>query len=324
MSVDFVEFRDAIERSGPNRTSRNFPGRQDDRYVDGCLFPRFTPKFAIDFSKPLKVFTIGSCFARNIETFLKKSGFELPTLSFQAPSTELAGAPNVLLNEYSPATMAQRIRMGLRGESFPLESIVPSGEQRFADLLLPGVAQKPKYDVTYERALERRMQVDKVYEELGAADLVILTLGFVETWYDSETKLFLNRLPPLRFASANPGRFHFSRLNAAKCVSILDEALVMLADLKINVILTVSPVPLHTTFSTDDCVVANEYSKSALRVCAEELRLRHENVDYFPSYEIVRSGGLSNFIEDNIHVEQRVVDMVVDYMISMYSVGPQI
>jgi hypothetical protein len=43
------------------------------------------------------------------------------------------------------------------------------------------------------------------------------------------------------------------------------------------------------TFSTMDIVVANTWAKSLLRAVAQEWAAAHENVDYFPSYEIVQN-----------------------------------
>ena len=321
MQEESLEFRAVVERSGSNRRNRNFPGRDDDRASDGCLFPRFTPKFTLDFSKPLKVFTIGSCFARNIEPGLKKMGAMLPTLAFSAPDDELPGpgTSNEMLNEYTPGTMAQRIHQGLDTTAFSLDSIVSSGGDRVADLLLPGLPHKPKYDVTYERALERRSQIDAVYSQLRSSDVVVLTLGYVEAWFDAQTNLYLNRAPPMHFAAKSPGRFHLMRLNVDQSLARLDGAVRRLSDLNIKIIVSVSPVPLHTTFTPVDCVIANEYSKSVLRVCADELSRSYANVDYFPSYEIVRSGGLANFSADNIHVKPQIVSLATDYMMTMYS-----
>lgn len=321
MSDQILEFRAVVEQSGGNRENRNFPSRKDDRASDGCLFPRFTPKFTLDFSKSPKVFTIGSCFARNIERHMQPLGATVPTLTYSAPEGELPGVGGAvqMLNEYTPGTMAQRIKYGINAQPFSEESIVPSGDGRVADLLLPGLPQKSKYDVTPERALQRRSQIDAIYSDLRTADVAILTLGFVEAWYDNHTSLYLNRMPPVHFAAQSPGRFQLMRLNVDQSLSLLGEAIRMLSDLNIKTILTVSPVPLHTTFMPADCVIANEYSKSVLRVCAEELTRNNANVDYFPSYEIVRSGGLSNFIEDNIHVRPDVVSLVTGYMTTMYS-----
>jgi hypothetical protein len=325
MAIDEVEFRSVVERSGNNRKDRNFPSRADDRAADGCLFPRFVPKFSLDFSKPLKVFTIGSCFARNIEGHLQACGATLPTLAYRAPDGELpgGGTQNEMLNEYTPGTMAQRVQHGLNAMAFPAESIVPSGSGRVADLLLPGLPQKSKYDVTPDRALERRSQIDAIYRELRTSDVAILTLGFIEAWYDAHTALYLNRMPPMHFAAQNPGRFYLRRLNVDQSLALLEGPIRALSELGLKTILTVSPVPLHTTFMPADCVIANEYSKSVLRVCAEELSRSFANVDYFPSYEIVRSGGLSNFVEDNIHVKQDIVALVTNYMTTMYSMDPE-
>jgi hypothetical protein len=84
---------------------------------------------------------------------------------------------------------------------------------------------------------------------------------------------------------------------------MLDEAIGALIEAGTDkILLTVSPVPLTKTFTNEDAVVANSYSKSVLRVCAQELKERHPEVDYFPSFEIVSSCGLDSFKEDNIHV----------------------
>ncbi len=51
-------------------------------------------------------------------------------------------------------------------------------------------------------------------------------------------------------------------------------------------ILTVSPVPLMATMTDRHVLQATVYSKSVLRVAAEEMVRRRPNADYFASYEI--------------------------------------
>jgi hypothetical protein len=53
------------------------------------------------------------------------------------------------------------------------------------------------------------------------------------------------------------------------------------------VVLTVSPVPLVATMEDRSIIQSTTYSKSVLRVCAEEMRRRYDFVDYFWSYEII-------------------------------------
>ncbi|MCA9656720.1 MAG: GSCFA domain-containing protein [Myxococcales bacterium] len=81
--------------------------------------------------------------------------------------------------------------------------------------------------------------------------------------------------------------------------------------------IAVSPVPFNTTFSGRDAYCANTYSKSILRVCAEELA-QHPEVDYCPSFEMVTSGGADVYGEDNIHVVDAVVERVVETMLRAY------
>lgn len=201
----------------------------------------------------------------------------------------------------------------LEGRQFSDEAIVSVNDQDYTDLLLPFGA-----DVPLARALERRRDIGAVYGDLRAADVVIVTLGFVDAWFDNETNLYLNRMPPHAFARKNGGRFVFKRLGVSDVIALLEPAFNGLLTCGARIVLTVSPVPIQTTFSDKDCVVANEYSKSVLRVCADHLSNK-DGVDYFPSYEIVRSGGLAAYIDDQVHVRDDVVRGIVDYMVSVYS-----
>jgi hypothetical protein len=45
------------------------------------------------------------------------------------------------------------------------------------------------------------------YSCVADADVVMLTLGLVESWYDNETSLHLNRFPGPATIRQNPGRF---------------------------------------------------------------------------------------------------------------------
>lgn len=56
---------------------------------------------------------------------------------------------------------------------------------------------------------------------------------------------------------------------------------------RIRFILTVSPVPLVATYEPRHVLVSTIYSKSALRVVAEEISRTVPDVAYFPSYEII-------------------------------------
>lgn len=307
-----MELRGA-EALGTSRSnsSKRFPSEENPRFQTDLLFPTLNPSFTLDGSA--KVFTIGSCFARNIEIVLAKHAVDLPTMSFRVDESEWPHRPNGLLNQYNPGTTSQRILAATGEWQEPAETIVES-DGGYMDLSLPGGSP-----VTYERATERRREIDGVYAHLTGSDLVIITLGLVEAWFDHEAGAYLNKMPGVRYVKKNADRYSFRRLNVAESLDMLDRAISSLISCGVErVLLTVSPVPLGTTFTSDDAVAANSYSKSVLRVCADELTNKYQEVDYFPSYEIVTSGGLAAFNEDNIHVRPKVVSRVTEYMLSSY------
>jgi hypothetical protein len=70
---------------------------------------------------------------------------------------------------------------------------------------------------------------------------------------------------------------------------------------RVRFILTVSPVPLVATADDQHVLVATTYSKSTLRSACGELYDRFEDVDYFPSYELIASPwSRGRFFESNL------------------------
>ena len=280
------------------------------------VFPDVKPSFAI--TPGSRVFTIGSCFAREVETHL--DAYDLPTTRLVLPKEEWPWRANGALNVYTPGAIAQRIERAFGGGHAPVETIVPHGRKEgFVDLLLPGMLQPS----TMERVLARRDEIDEIYRELPSSDTLVLTLGFVEAWFDLQTGEYLNRIPPSREIEVAPERYVMRVLDVDDAYPLLEHAFELLDEAGLNVLLTVSPVPISATFSGEDAVVADSYSKSVLRVCAARLARRFKRVDYFPGFEIIRSGGVVNYQRDQIHVKPDVVRRVTRYMTSVYAAGPR-
>ena len=57
----------------------------------------------------------------------------------------------------------------------------------------------------------------------------------------------------------------------------------------VRFLVTVSPVPLTATATGEHVEVATCYSKAVLRAVCGMLVARHDDVDYFPSFEIITS-----------------------------------
>lgn len=308
-----VDMAEALRVVGANRRGRSAPAKDDPRRVRRLTFPSFRPRFPLPLAEGARVFTIGSCFARNIESALAPLGVNLPTRRFTPPKSEYPNRPSGLLNEFNPGAVARRILDAFEGATSPAETIVPSGAG-FCDLLLVGGA-----DVTLERAMARRGEIADIYRDLPGADATIITLGLAECWFDRQTGRYLNRTPPFGLATSQPGRFEFRRLGVGESLALLAPAFDRLAAAGMKTIVSVSPVPLSTTFTADDAMVADTYSKSVLRVCADELARSYANVDYFPSFEIVRSGGAWAYEDDGVHVTNDVVTRITRWMVEAYA-----
>ncbi|HEY2361371.1 MAG TPA: GSCFA domain-containing protein [Candidatus Angelobacter sp.] len=290
-----------------------FPARDDARVRNGLVFPKLFPRFTI--AKGTSVFTMGSCFVRHIEEKLPE--FDLPTLGFRTSNKERMGGngrPNAVLNEFNPGTMCQRAELAARRASFESLCICPENDG-FIDLMLSKYVNSASMD----RILQRRAEIDRVYASLFRCETAIVTLGLVEAWYDNVTKLYLNRMPPPVDVLGGRGRYEMRILDVDDAYPLLERMVQALMTMNVKkILLTVSPVPLEATFSGTDCVTANTFSKSVLLVCARRLTRKFPEVDYYPGYEIVTSGGPASFRDDARHIQDDVVEQVTSYMLEHY------
>lgn len=295
--------------------ARRYPGRDDPRIRDHLVFPSIEPGFTI--SPGQSVFTIGSCFARNVEESLLKRGLNVPTATFKAPYDEAPGRANRILNQYNTATMLQLVRAV--DQPIHDKALYKQGIGKRVDCLLATGSRA----TSTARAMERRQQIADLYRDgLAEADLVVITLGLVEAWFDTECDLYLNEAPPRKLLDAQKDRFEFHQLDVEICRDMLFEMLERLIDGgRRNVILTVSPVPLQTTFAGGDAVTRNAYSKAVLRVVAEQATQAFPQVDYYPSYETITTSGMFCYGEDLVHVRPLVVEQVVNNMVTQYMAG---
>jgi hypothetical protein len=115
----------------------------------------------------------------------------------------------------------------------------------------------------------------------------------------------------------------FHNLKVADVVADLSEAYNLIREKNPNVrlILTVSPVPLAATMENRSVLVSTTYSKSVLRVAAEELASSNDKIAYFPSYEII-TGSYSRgsyFGEDLRAVTEAGVSHVMDLFMKHYA-----
>ena len=91
------------------------------------------------------------------------------------------------------------------------------------------------------------------------------------------------------FVQIDENRAYFKVLSYEECLEYVGKCVRLINKLgkKKSIIITVLPIPLAYTFRNKDIIIANRYSKSVLRVAAENVEESYDNVYYFPSFEVV-------------------------------------
>jgi hypothetical protein len=291
--------------------------RQDSSRVEPMAQPYSEPSFSIE--PGAKIFTVGSCFARNIEQHLAHHNFDVP-------SRRHFGDLHVI-NKYNPFAILQEFR----GALFPNERLPPKDRLfqvdngRWVDLHLH-FAHPVEKDVI----LNYNVHSENLFAEIINCPYFIITLGLVEVWYDRECKCYLNEplnfdrlyLENKRLREYFAKRFVFQVLSYEETYSATYKIFALLKSLAspdCRAILTVSPVPLSGTFTGKDVLVANMYSKSVLRTVSEAICKRFDFVDYFPSYEsVMLSPRTTTWEEDGVHVTDAAVAHNVQRMVQAY------
>lgn len=277
-----------------------FPGSVRGRLAGGFPVPHIEPKFRVRDDDAY--FCIGSCFARAIERQLRYRNLNVTSMRYRGEHSEAQSGPNGA-NKFTTASILNELHWSLEGRPFPDEALVPDGDG-YRDLQLADA----RHPVSLERARERRVELVEYFGRLRSAGVVIITLGLVEVWYDHQTQLFLNITPTFEMTQRFPGRFSVQTSDYAENRERLAEtldALFAYGREDLRVILSVSPVPMHRTFTAPDVLTANVYAKSTLRAVAGDVARDRPNVEYWPSYELVTVAERSRaFQPDQVHVTE--------------------
>lgn len=316
--------KDALEEARNNAEGRWSVGEGSaaDRIRTRIVVPRGRQSFTL--SPKNTFFAVGSCFARNVEERLQVSGAEVTSLRIGVRDLGNESArEGGVFNKYTPVSILQELKWAAGLEQFPEEALLPDGPGTFYDPYLSGKAgrgSKPEL-------MARREEIRQYFAQAFEADVVILTLGLIETWIDRRTGLTLNEAPNPRLLARSSDRFAFERLSLEQCEAALGEAYAILqrhGKPGQKRILTVSPVPLGRTFTGEDIIVANTTSKSTLRVAALRLIEREADLDYFPSYEaVLHSDPSLSWQRDRRHVSDVVVGQIIQTFLSRYGVSEE-
>lgn len=319
-----ISAKEALDLSRTNAHDRwsKGDGSAAERIEDRIIVPLGKQSFS---AKPGDTFfAIGSCFARNVEERLQQAGATVTSLNIKVRDLgDQSAREGGVFNKYTPISILQELKWAAGIEAYPEAALLPLAGGFFYDPYLSGKAGRD----TAEELMARREEVRQYFAQAFEADVVVLTLGLIESWIDTVTGLHLNEAPSPKLLARDGDRFAFHRFSLEEVEAALEEIRTILethGKPGQKRIVTVSPVPLGRTFTDEDIVIANMTSKSTLRVAAMRLAERTEGMDYFPSYEaVVTSDPALSWQRDRRHVSDVVVGQIIQTFLVRYGVSDQ-
>ncbi len=281
----------------------------DRRDID----PQGIPKFRIGRNETIA--SGGSCFARRIAEKLQQLGMHY-YIAEQGAEPLSARYGNI----YTTVQLAQLLERAL-GLRDPAERVWITPHRTYLDPFRPAI--EPTGWATVEDVeADRLSHLAAVLRMFREIDVFVFTLGLTEVWTDRRDGSAFPLCPGRGRGVFDASRYRWRNLDVAATIEGLQRFLTLLADLNpaAKVILTVSPVPMALTLEKTHVVRASLYAKSILKVAAETVARRYQNVDYFASYDIVNAnlGNERFFEEDGRHVRDAVTERVTRSFVVNY------
>lgn len=298
-----------------------WPGSFDNPPADGD-FPA-PPDKGFRITRATRIASMGSCFAREIKRRLLQRGFTYIVEEAHHPAAVHASAAwervyNTFcmrqIFEYTFAEWAP----GLRWWQAPRSGKIQDPYRR---VILYDSRAEAEADFERHCACSRRA--------LASAELLIITLGLTEIWQDRQDGAVIS-LPagPYVNEGGEMGRYEFRVSRTTENLANLERIHALMARYNpgCRILVTVSPVHLWATFRRDaDIFSASCNSKSTLRAAADEFVAAHDNVFYFPAFEMATIYqplvGRSCFAEgrENFHVNKATVKFIMNHFFRWYA-----
>jgi hypothetical protein len=243
-----------------------------------------------------KIATAGSCFAQHIAKNLNGRGYQVLDVEPAPRGMDAETAKQFGYGLYSGRygniyTTRQLLQLACEcfGVATP-QNVVWEKDGRYYDALRPSV-EPQGLDSVEEVLLHRKSHVQFVRRMFRAMNLFVFTFGLTEAWVDKRDGTVYPTAPGTIAGSFDPEIYEFKNFTFMEVMNdfLRFRELIMRRNPGVKFLVTVSPVPLTATAGDEHVLAATTYSKSVLRAVAGELAQTLENVDYFPSYEIIAS-----------------------------------
>ena len=300
-----------------------WPGSFDNPPADGTYrFPK-SPDLTITRNTPIA--SIGSCFAREIRRKLLYFHFNYITEETHHPAAVHASA--AWERSYNTFSIRQIFE-------YTFDHWAPG--ERWWIAPQSGKVQDPYRRIILYESVEQaesdfRRHRDHSRRALEKAEVLIITLGLTEIWEDSRDRSVIC-LPSGPYVKEGGDMSHY-RFRVSRYEENLQNlerihAIMSRANPNCRIIVTVSPVHLWATFRDDlDVISASCNSKSTLRAAADEFVARHNNVFYFPAFEMATIYmpimGHTWLAEgrENYHVSKRTVRFIMRQFFRIFAPG---
>jgi hypothetical protein len=298
-----------------------WPGSFDNPPVDGN-YP-VPQNLGLEINPSTPIASMGSCFAREIKRRLLQRNYNYISEETHHPAAIHASAAwERVYNTFSMRQIFEytfeQWNPDLRWWQAPQSHKIQDPYRRIIlyDSIAAAEADFSQHRIFSRRALEK-------------ASVLILTLGLTEIWEDQVDGSVIS-LPsgPYVNEGGDMSRYRFRVSRYAENLENLERIYEIMArhNPDCRILVTVSPVNLWATFRKDiDVISASCNSKSTLRAVADEFTVRHENVFYFPAFEMAwlyqPLSGQTFFTDgrENYHVNKSTVKFIMRHFFSYYS-----
>ena len=289
----------------------------------------FTPRFPI--GREDRIVAAGSCFAQHISAQLCQRGYrvldaEPPPRGLTHESAQRFGYLVYSARYGNIYTVRQLVQLILETRrKFTPADAVWEKNGRFYDALRPSVEPEGLDDPAEVLAL-RADHLARVRWLFRKATVFIFTLGLTETFVHRKTGTVYPTAPETIAGRYDPKTHVFKNYSYDEVLADLVAArkFLKVRNPDLRFLFTVSPVPLTATATDQHALVATIRSKSVLRAAAAAMYEMFDDVDYFPSYEMVATPflGQSQFQDDLRGVRPEAVERVMRTFFQAYGEAP--
>jgi len=244
------------------------------------------------FQKDDLIVSAGSCFASNLIPWIEKEGLEYVRTE-ELPSQFQSLPENLGYRNFSAAYgniyTARHLRQ-LYEQALGVR--VPAEDRWHIDGMVidpfrPGLAYPAESDAEFD--LLKASHLRAVLAAFHKATVFVFTLGLTEAWQSKVDGSVFPACPGTISGIFDEEKHEFKNFSAEEITEDLTKFIELLRESnpKVRFIITVSPVPLVATATKAHVLLASTYSKSVLRVVAENVSNQLKDVSYFPAFEII-------------------------------------